>query len=72
MNGNAVLSDENDFIYVVISLEIMQLPESVGRFAIPYATRRQSSEKSASWKVILEPMTGNVVISEIDALAMSH
>ena len=26
------------------------------------------SKQSTSWKIILEPMSGNVVISEVDAL----
>ena len=26
------------------------------------------SEQSTSWKIILEPMTGNLAISEVDAL----
>ena len=30
------------------------------------------SEKPTSWKTISEPVTGNVPVSEVDALMMSY
>jgi hypothetical protein len=49
-------------------LEFIHTPSRVRWLAFSKLRSCLHSQKSTSWKIILEPMAGNVVISEVDAL----